>query len=167
MSDFVCASVSASGRVRCPVAVRDWAWRCLFSCKSYSIKQQVDASAHHSTTTIPQNNRPLHRRPSTAPAPISPHRTHVPDTSAAQHTSHTRPQSLAWPTRSGSSHHRRRHRTHPAGTTSTSTSTFHSPQSIPPHIRHPHSTALLPSQQIAHTHKDDHNTHAHKHNAKA
>ena len=47
MSDLcvrVCAN--ASGRVRCPVAVRDWAWRCLFSCKSYSIEHKATAQPY-------------------------------------------------------------------------------------------------------------------------
>ena len=163
----MCASVSASGRVRCPVAVRDWAWRCLFSCKSYSIKQHVDASAHHNSTTIPQNNRPLHRRPSTAPAPKSVLiarmcQTHPP------HSTHPTRAPRALPGRLAAARH----------TTADDTGRIrqaHSPRPRPHSTLHKASpltsvirTALPSSpRNRSRTHKDDHNTHAHKHNAKA
>ena len=160
MSDFVCASVSASGRVRCPVAVRDWAWRCLFSCKSYSIEHKATAQPYpkiigrftDDPAQLPPPSVLIARMCQTHP-PHSTHPTRAPRAlpgrlAAARHTT-------ADDTGRIRQAHSPRPRPH---------STLHKASPLTSVIR----TALPSSpRNRSRTHKDDHNTHAHKHNAKA
>ena len=158
----MCASVCERVRSRAVSGrrARDWAWRCLFSCKSYSIEHKATAQPYPKIigrfTDDPAQLPP----PSVLIARMC--QTHPP------HSTHPTRAPRALPGRLAAARH----------TTADDTGRIRQAQSPRPR---PHSTlhkaspltsvihTALPSspRNRSRTHKDDHNTHAHKHNAKA